>query len=365
MTLWDGSRPWLVTGHSDIRTALRDPRLSSDVRRHGFPFLSAAQAEAIGEALITFIRMDPPEHTLQRRMLTQEFVVKRMEAMRAQIDATVDTLLDEMTAGRNEADLMQAFALPLPSIVICHMLGVPYEDHSYFQERSQMVQDTTAAPQDVNTALGELARYLDRLATEKASAPGDDIVSRIVAGQEVPGHLGHHEVVGMALNLLIAGHETTANQIALGVLALHRNGQWEKLVADPSLVPAAVEETLRHQSIVPTGLQRVAREDMEIGGTAIKAGEGVLLQIGAANRDPATFDDPDALDIGRDAHRHMAFGFGVHQCLGQPLARIELQSALSGLIRRLPGLQIVRPMADLDFRHGGNIYGLHSLPVGW
>ena len=366
VTLWDGSRPWLVTRHADIRQALRDPRLSSDVRRRGFPFLSAAQAEAIGEALITFIRMDPPEHTAQRRMLTQEFIVKRMEAMRAEIDATVDALLDGMTADASQADLMEAFALPLPSMVICRMLGVPYEDHAYFQKRSQMVQDTTAAPEDVNAALGELAQYLVRLAGEKATDPGDDLISRLVADHEIPGRLTRHEVAGMALNLLIAGHETTANQIGLGVLALQRQpGQWEKLVADPGLVPAAVEEILRHQSIVPTGLQRVAREDMEIGGVTISAGDGVLLQIGAANRDPNAFDDPDTLDIERDAHRHMAFGFGVHQCLGQPLARIELQSALAGLLRRLPGLRVAKPLEELDFRYGGNIFGLFTLPVEW
>jgi len=366
VTLWDGSRPWLVTRHTDIRRALRDPRLSSDVRRHGFPFLSAAQSEAIGEALITFIRMDPPEHTAQRRMLTQEFIVKRMETMRSEIDTTVDALLDRMMAAGAPADLMEAFALPLPSLVICRMLGVPYEDHAYFQTRSQLVQDTTAAPEEVNTALGELAVYLDRLAGEKAAEPGDDLISRLVVEQEIPGRLTRHEVAGMALNLLIAGHETTANQIALSVLALQRHPeQWAKLREHPDLVPAAVEELLRHQSIVPTGLQRVAREDLEIGGTAIRAGEGVLLQIGAANRDPRAFTDPDQLDIERNAHRHMAFGFGVHQCLGQPLARIELQSALAALVRRLPDLRIAKPVEELDFRHGGNIYGLFSLPVEW
>ncbi|MFD7898771.1 cytochrome P450 [Streptomyces sp. NPDC059743] len=366
VALWDGSRPWLVTRHADVRSALRDPRLSSDVRRHGFPFLSAAQSEAIGEGLITFIRMDPPEHTRQRRMLTAEFMVKRMEAMRPEIDATVDALLDEMTGSGTSADLMEAFALPLPSLVICRMLGVPYEDHGYFQERSQLVQDTTASPEEVNTALGELAAYLDRLATEKAADPADDLISRLVAEQETPGHLSRLEVAGMALNLLIAGHETTANQIGLGILALRRQpDQWAKLVERPELVPAAVEELLRHQSIVPTGLQRVAREDLEIGGTPIKAGEGVLLQIGAANRDPRAFEEPDGLDIERNSRQHMAFGFGVHQCLGQPLARLELQCALAGIVRRLPGLRVTRFLEELDFRHGGNIYGLFTLPVEW
>jgi cytochrome P450 len=366
VTLWDGSRPWVVTRHADVRTALRDPRLSSDVRRDGFPFLSAAQAEAIGEALLTFVRMDPPEHTRHRRMLTHEFIVKRMEGMRPEVDSAVESLLDTMMVAGSSADLMDAFAMPLPTVVICQMLGVPYEDHGYFQEHSQTIQDTTATPEGVQAALGELASYLDRLATAKTEEPGDDLISRLVADQEVTGKLSRYEVIGMGLTLLIAGHETTANQIGLRVLSLLRNpDQWEKLRANPDLVPSAVEELLRHQSIIPTGVQRIAREDLEIGGITIKAGEGVLLQVATANRDPRAFEDPDRIDIERNSRQHMAFGFGVHQCLGKPLARIELQSALAGILRRLPDLKVVKPLEELDFRHGGNIYGLFSLPVEW
>jgi cytochrome P450 len=368
VTLWDGSRPWLVTRHADARQALRDPRLSADARLPGFPFLASVQSEVlkVQDLPVGFIRMDPPEHDRQRRMLTQEFIIKRMEQMRPGIDRLVDSLLDDMIAAGSPADLVDAFALPLPSLVICDLLGVPYEDHEFFQARSRLLLDQTAGLEQARTARAELRDYLDRLVTDKAARPADDLLSRLVAEQEAPGHLTHEEVVGMAVLLLVAGHETTANMIGLGVLNLLSNpAQWAALREDPGLVPEAVEELLRHQSIVQSGLPRIALEDLEIGGTVIRAGEGVLIQLAAANRDPRAFDDPDRLDVRRPARQHMAFGFGVHQCLGQPLARIELQSALTGVLRRLPGLRVTKPLEELDFRHRMTVYGLFALPVEW
>ncbi|MEV6024050.1 cytochrome P450 [Streptomyces sp. NPDC052036] len=367
VTLWDGSRPWVVTRYSDARQALRDPRLSADLHRPGFPFISPVQKVQQNEDLpVGFLRMDPPEHTRQRRMLTAEFIVKRMQRMRPEVDALVESLLDDMIAAGSPADLVDAFALPLPSLVICKLLGVPYQDHEFFQEQSRLMIDQTAGVEKVLAAREELRAYFDRLATHKASHPDDDLLSRLVAEQEAPGRLSHDEVVGMAAVLLVAGHETTANMIGIGVLnLLEAPGQWAALCEDPDLIPGAVEELLRYQTVIHTGLPRVATEDMEIGGVTVRAGEGVLIQLAAANRDPRVFDAPDRLDVRHPARQHLAFGFGVHQCLGLPLARMELQSALEGLVRRLPGLRVTKPLEELGFRHRMNVYGLFELPVTW
>ena len=367
VTLWDGSRPWLVTRYADARQALRDPRLSADLRRPGFPFISPVQQLQQNQDLpVGFLRMDPPEHTRQRRMLIPEFIVKRMQQMGPEVDAMVASLLDDMTRSGPTADLVGAFALPLPSLVICKLLGVPYRDHDFFQEQSRLMLDQTAGVDRVLAAREELRAYFDRLAVHKAARPEDDLLSRLVAEQEAPGHLTHDEVVGMAAVLLVAGHETTANMIGIGVLNLLESpDQWAALCEDPGLIPGAVEELLRYQTVIHTGLPRVATEDLEIGGVTVRAGEGVLFQLAAANRDPRVFDDPERLDVRRPPRQHLAFGFGVHQCLGLPLARVELQSALAGLVRRLPGLRVAKPVQELEFRHRMNVYGLVELPVTW
>ncbi|MFE3882822.1 cytochrome P450 [Streptomyces lydicus] len=360
-TLWDGSTCWLVTRHQDVREVLGDPRFSADASRPGFPFLTAGGRE-LATVKPTFIRQDDPEHARLRRMLTAEFMVKKVEAMRPEVQRLADDLLDRMTAGRDSADLVAEFALPLPSLVICLLLGVPYDDHEFFQERSRLLLSLRSTAEEVRTAQEDLRRYLTRLAESKRREPDDGIVSRLVAR----GELDDEEVSSMGRLLLIAGHETTANMTALSTLALLRNpDQLKRLRADPSLVKGAVEELLRYLTIVHNGLPRVATEDVTIGGRTIRAGEGVLCTLNSANRDDGVFPGGDALDVGRDARRHIAFGFGVHQCLGQPLARVELQIAVETLLRRLPDLRLAIPFEDVRFRHDMGIYGVHALPVAW
>ncbi|MFG2092946.1 cytochrome P450 [Streptomyces sp. NPDC048612] len=360
-TLWDGSACWLVTRHEDVRQVLGDPRFSADAHRPGFPFLTAGAREfATGNT--SFIRQDDPEHARLRRMLTADFMVKKMEAMRPEVQRLTDELLDRMTEGRQTADLVAEFALPLPSLVICLLLGVPYDDHEFFQQRSSVLLGLRSTPAQVRAAQQELHDYLCRLADSKRRAPDDGIVSRLVAR----GALDDAEIAAMGRLLLVAGHETTANMTALSTLTLLRNpGQLARLRADPSLIKGAVEELLRYLTIVHNGLPRVADEDVVVGGRTIRAGEGVLCTLNTANRDEAVFPGSEALDVGRDARRHVAFGFGVHQCLGQPLARVELQTALETLLRRLPGLRLDAPFEDLPFRHDMGIYGVHALPVAW
>ncbi|MFH8558979.1 MULTISPECIES: cytochrome P450 [Streptomyces] len=361
-TLWDGSPCWLVTRHQDVRDVLGDPRFSAEATRPGFPFLTAGLRELITSTSSSLIRMDDPEHARLRRMLTADFMVKKVEAMRPDVQRLADDLVDRMTDGRTSADLVTEFALPLPSLVICLLLGVPYEDHDFFQERSRVLLSLRSAPEEVRTSSDELFDYLVRLAESKQHEPDDGIVSRLVAR----GELDFEEVANMGRLLLIAGHETTANMTALSTLALLRNpAQLAKLREDPSLIKGAVEELLRYLTIVHNGVSRVATEDVTIGGQTIPAGEGVLCTINTANRDDAVFPGGDTLDVSRDARRHVAFGFGVHQCLGQPLARVELQIAVETLLRRLPGLRLDVPFEDVPFRHDMAIYGVHSLPIAW
>lgn len=360
-TLWDGSTCWLVTRHQDVREVLGDPRFSADAARPGFPFLTAG-GRVLATSKPTFIRQDDPEHARLRRMLTADFMVKKMEAMRPEVQRLADDLLDRMTAGRNAADLVAEFALPLPSLVICLLLGVPYDDHEFFQDRSRLLLSLRSTAEEVRTAQADLQRYLSRLAAAKQREPDDGIVSRLVAR----GELDFEKIASMGRLLLIAGHETTANMTALSTLALLRNpGQLARLREDPSLIKGAVEELLRYLTIVHNGLPRVATEDVTLGGRTIRAGEGVLCTLNSANRDEDVFPGGDALDVGRDARRHVAFGFGVHQCLGQPLARVELQTAVETLLRRLPDLRLGIPFEDVPFRHDMGIYGVHALPVAW
>ncbi|MBJ7288068.1 MAG: cytochrome P450 [Williamsia sp.] len=359
-----GATAWLVTGYQEQREALVDPRLSSDFRREGYPSRITTQARTR-----SFISMDNPEHQRQRRMLIKYFTVKRIESMRPAIQKVVDGLLDEMLAGSGSADLVSQFALPLPSLVICDLLGVPYADHDFFQECSS-VQLTMSAPMaDREAARDALNGYLLNLVESAVDNPGDDLIGDLVTNQVRPGHLTTGEVADMCSLLLIAGHETTANMIALGTLALLRHpGQLAELREsdDPALMASAVEELLRYLTIVHQGLRRVAVEDIEIGGAQVAAGDGVIISADAGNRAPDAFDgDPDELDIHRSARHHVAFGFGIHQCLGQALARLELDIAYSTLFRRVPTLAVDASLDEIDFKDDMFVYGVRALPVTW
>lgn len=362
--LWDGSEPWVVTRHADQRALMPDPRLSADISRPGYP----RQAETGGGgSSISFILMDDPEHARLRRMVTGPFAVKRVEARRPVVQRIADELIDEMLAGPRPVDLVEAFALPLPSLVICDLLGVPYADHAFFQTNSKLMVDRTATPDERTGAVGAMAGYLDELVARKQTDPGDDLLSRLTE-RIAAGELTREGAAQMGVLLLIAGHETTANMIALGTLALLQNPDQLARVRDaddPKVVAGAVEELLRYLSITHTGRRRVALEDIEFGGQTIRAGEGLVFPNDVANRDPAAFDDPHALDVDRDARDHVAFGFGNHQCLGQPLARMELQVVYSTLYRRIPDLALAVDLDDVEFKHDGSVFGVHSLPVTW
>ena len=359
--LWDGSTPWLVTRHADQRTLLTDKRISADMTHPTYP------RQAPGNASLSFIGMDDPEHSRLRRMVGSAFMVKRVEAMRPAVQRIVDDSIDAMLAGPNPTDLVEAFALPVPSLVICDLLDVPYADHDFFQSNSRTLINRNSTPEARMEASGALAEYLGRLVAKKIENPGDDLLSSLGARVEA-GELTHEGATQMAVLLLIAGHETTANIIALGTLALLRNPEQMALLRetdDPRIVASAVDEMLRYLNITHGGRRRVALEDIEIAGQIIKAGEGVVLPNDIANRDSDVYPDPDRIDLTREPRNHLAFGFGVHQCLGQPLARLELRIAYQTLYRRIPDLRLATDFESVPFKHDGFVYGVYELPVAW
>ncbi|GGX47507.1 cytochrome P450 [Streptomyces noursei] len=364
--LWDGSSPWLVTRYEDVRALLADPRISSDSDLPHYPHLSPAQKERRRQSR-TFINMDDPEHARLRRMVTAAFSIRQVEALRPAIQKIVDSLIDTMLAGPGPVDLVQAFALPVPSLVICELLGVPYADHDFFQANSKILIKRTSTVEQARVATQQLLDYLDQQIGVKLAHPAGDVLSTL-AERVRAGELSRHEAAGMGMLLLTAGHETTANMIALGTLALLQNpDQLARLREsdDPKLVASAVEELLRYLNIAHSGRRRVALADIEVGGVTIRTGEGVVLANDVANRDPAAFPDPDQLDIDSNPRHHVAFGFGVHQCLGQPLARVELQVVYSTLYRRIPTLKLAVDLDEVPFKHDGAAYGVYELPVTW
>ncbi|MFF2183981.1 cytochrome P450 [Streptomyces sp. NPDC058155] len=362
--LWDGSTPWLVTRYAEQRALLADPRVSADINRPGYP-LQVALPPGGGSA--SFVLMDDPEHARLRRMVTAPFAIKRVAALRPAVQGIVDELIDDMLAGPKPVDLVDAFALPVPSLVICELLGVPYADHDFFQDNSKIVIKRDAEPEQRTGAQRALLGYLDDLMGQKLADPADDLLSGL-AERVRSGELTRNEAAQMGVLLLIAGHETTANMIALGTLALLEHPAQLELLRDsddPKLVASAVEELLRYLNIVHNGRRRVALEDIDIAGRHVRAGEGLIIANDIGNRDPDAFPDPDRLDIERDARHHVAFGFGVHQCLGQPLARLELQVVYSTLYRRIPTLRLAADIERVPFKHDGNVYGVYELPVTW
>ena len=364
----NGATPWLVTRYEDQKTLLADPRISSDPRRPGYPNTQADGGMMAGEGSpLSFILMDDPEHARLRRMVTAPFTIKRVEAMRPGVQRIVDDLIDDLLAGPNPVDLVEAFALPMPSLVICQLLGVPYTDHDFFQKSSNVLINRETGMDEKMAASRELFGYLDQLIGEKIARPGDDLLSGLV-GRIEAGELTRYDAAQMGVLMLIAGHETTANMIALGTLALLEHPDQLALLresGDQRLVASAVEELLRYLHITHNGRSRVALEDIEIAGEVIRAGEGVIMANDIANRDPSVFADPDRLNLERDDRRHVAFGFGVHQCLGQPLARMELQVVYGTLYRRIPTLRLAVGLDEIPFKHDGSVYGVYELPVTW
>ncbi|MET7336092.1 cytochrome P450 [Nonomuraea sp. NPDC005650] len=359
-----GLPAYLVCRYPDVRQVLSDPARFSNAFT---PFPGSGEVDADELAKLRagqLIGFDPPEHTRLRRMLTPEFTVRRMRRLEPRISEIVEAALDDLERAGRPADLVAHFALPVPSLVICELLGVPYADRAEFQDRSARLLDTSL-PMEQRAAAGREDReYMAGLVAGAQAEPGEDMLGMLV--REHGDDLSTDELIGIARLLLLAGHETTSNMLGLGTLALLRHpDQLAMIREDPALIEPAVEELLRWLSIVHSLPPRTTTTDVEIAGHAIPAGSLVLLSLPAANRDGAFIDDPDAFDIARGAAGHVAFGHGVHHCLGAPLARMEMRIAFPALLRRFPGLALADPDAEVGFRVFSAVYGLRALPVTW
>ncbi|MFP3991438.1 cytochrome P450 [Streptomyces sp. E11-3] len=354
---------WLVTRYEDVRKVLTDPSFSSDDTLPGFPVrIQLPPAPRV----MSFTRMDGPEHGRLRRMAMTEFTARRTRALRPAVERLVDELVDELAQGPRPVDLVAAFSVRLPSLVIARMLGVPEADECDFTELSQAVLSQDATPEEIFAAFVEMTQYLDELIRRKQQAPRDDLLSRLATQYVATGELSHDDLVAMARLFLVAGHETTAHQLSLSVLSLLREpDQLDRLRSDPGLFAPAVEELLRYWSITQDNQVRVAVADAEIGGARMAKGDGVILAYPSANHDETVFPGGDRLDIERDASRHIAFGYGPHLCPGASLARMELEVALRALIGRFPGLRIADVPEAISFRENTINYGLNSLLVTW
>ncbi|MZD07202.1 cytochrome P450 [Streptomyces sp. SID5785] len=357
-----GDHAWLVTRYEDVRAVLNDDRLSrAAATRPGTPRLGPARPEPD-----SVMAMDPPDHTRLRRLLAPAFTGRRTEALRPRIARTTERLLDTVAELGPPVDLVEHLARPLPIITICELLGVPEQDRESFKEWTDAA--LTLAPHAAGAVTGarqQLADYLRHLIAEKQQTPGDDLLGSLIAARD-EDRLRPAELVTVAATLITAGYHTVANSLSNAVLALLRHPeQLEALRGAPEFPAEAVEELLRWTpGPVSGGTIRIATEEVKIGSTLVRPGEAVIPSTASANRDPRAFPDPDTLDLSRAANRHIAFGHGIHRCLGAPLARIELQVAFSALLRRFPGLRLAVDASELTWG-SGMIRGLTELPVAW
>lgn len=363
----DGHTGWLITSHSLAREVLSDQRFSARSEFKRSPVSRPGAEPFYGAPALPgwLVDMDAPEHTRVRQRLAGQFTARQMRAIVPRIDGIVSTLLDRMGQCDPPVDLVESFALPLPTQMICELLGIPYADRAEFQRETELIFSLSSTPQEATEAMDRLYAFLGRLAR---AGRGDGLLHRLAE----EGTLNEEEISGVGVLLLTAGHESTSSSLALSVFALLSHpDQLARLMADPGLIDNAVEELLRYLSVFHFGVPRTPLVDVRVGGRLIQAGESVTVSLPAANRDPVWFQqdpaqpDPDRLDLGRRTSGHLAFGYGMHQCLGQNLVRMELRAALPALFTRFPRLQLACPVDEVPLAADMSVYGVHRLPVRW
>ncbi|MGP4019816.1 cytochrome P450 [Saccharopolyspora sp. 5N708] len=359
-----GQPVWLVTRYAEAHAVLVDTRFSlARATDPGIPRLGTFEPPP-GLLVCT----DPPEHTRLRKLVAKVFTARRIEQLRPRVQEVVAGLLDRLAAMSPPVDLIEHFTAPLPIEIICEMLGVPHTDRPRFQDWTERLLTTSGLPRDeVQAGWTRMGEYVAGLAAEKRRNPGDDLLSALTEAHDEGDKLDQNELVLFGIGLLVAGHDTTKNQLANSVVVLldEHPDQWRRLVEHPELVPTAVDELLRYVPLCghDVTFPRVATAKVELGGATIEEGDTVLVALAAANRDAAAFDDPDAFDPARAENRHLAFGGGIHRCLGAQLAKIELEVGLGDLLQRFPQLEVATD--ELLWKTGVFIRGLHALPVRW
>lgn len=360
---------WLITRYDDVAGALKDGRFAKDPNNALTPDQAARQPwvpKMFRPLTRNMLDLDPPDHTRLRGLVQKAFTPRLVERMRERVASLTGELLDAALR-RGSFDLIRDYALPIPTTIISEMLGVPAGDRHRFHRWSEVIVATSPSGPGMAKAIPSVfffLRYIRRLVRARRAEPRDDLVSALAKAEEAGDQLSEDELLAMIFLLLVAGHETTVNLIGNGALALMRHpGQMERLRGDPSLVKTAVEELLRYESPLVTATERFAREDIPIAGVVIPRGELVYAVLASANRDPRQFPEADTLDVAREPNRHLAFGLGIHYCLGAPLARLEGEIAIAALLRRAPGLRLAVPPERLRWRRGLVLRGLESLPV--
>jgi cytochrome P450 len=366
--IWNGSTPWLVTGYDEVRALFADSRVSVDDRWPEFPHWNEAMLAMVKTRERSVVTADGEEHTKFRRMQSKPFTFRRIEALRPRVQQITDEHIDAMLAGPRPVDLVEALALPVPSLVISQLLGVPYEDAPQFQEHANAGLARYGSAADAREGAIGMLKSLARLIETKIDSPDEDALSDLAVHVKA-GDLTVREAAQTANGLLIAGHETIANMIGLGVLMLLEDPEQLAEIRDtddPAVVANAVEELLRYLSIIHNGQRRVAAEDIEIAGETIRAGDGIIIDLVPANWDPAAFENPSTFDVHRtNASQNVAFGHGRHSCVGQTLGRVELQIVFTTLFRRIPTLQLATSIDQIEFKNDRLAYGVYELPVTW
>lgn len=360
-----GLEIWAVTGWSNTRELLTDTRTSASRKHDNFPFYFEAPPEFRTDT--SFIGFDAPEHSATRRLAAVTFTNRRVQMLRPRIQEIVDKQLDILASLPQPVDFHQNFSLPVPMTVICELLGIPYEDHQFFQENGTVLLGGNATRDERRTAMMDVNDYLEKLVHVKRANPDDGLLSRaILEAEKEPGKFSDRDLVNLCRLLMNGGHETTASMLSLGTACLLENpDQLRLMTEDPSLVPKAVDELVRYITIGDAAIPRVATEDIELGGSIIKKGDGILCLGLTANRDPKVYENPDKLVLSRGDRSHLGFGHGLHHCIGADLARVEMEIVWSSLFQRFPNLRLGSPMSEIPVKDAAIIFGLWKLPVTW
>ncbi|MEU0655414.1 cytochrome P450 [Streptomyces albogriseolus] len=359
----DGHVGWITSSYELARSVLSDPRFSHSTEIGHFPVTHRGQVMPNHPRIPgMFIHMDPPHHTHYRRMLTGEFTARRVGRLAARAETVAAEQIDAMRAHGSPADLVKHYAKPLSLRILSELVGLPYEEADRYGHAPTLLHDPDADPQEAMTAMGQAAAFFAEVVERRRKEPQDDLISRLIAD----GQLSDEELCNIVTLLLFAGYETTESALAVGVFALLQHpAQLAALRADPGKLDAAIEELLRYLTVNQYDTYRTALEDIELGGETVKKGDSVTVSLPAANRDPAKFGCPAELDIDRETSGHMAFGFGIHQCLGQNLARVELRAGFSALLGAFPDLGLAVALEEVPLRLQGSVFAVKSLPVSW
>jgi len=364
-TMPTGRDAWLVTRYEDVRALLAHPLVSAEARHADFPAFSEAE-RAVAAQLRPFLRTDAPDHTRYRKMLQPEFTLRKARALRPAIQAIADDLIDGLLAQPAPACFVTHFANAFATSVICALLGVPAENTEFFRDVTRISGSRTSTEQQVREAIGALFGLLSQLIERRREEPGDDLISQLVVEQLVPGHITHQELLSVLGITINGGRVSTTSMITLCTLEFLRNPELaDRLRAEPELLPGAIEELLRVTSISDSLPARVALTDLELPSGVIPAENGAIGLLAAANHDPEVFPEPDRIDITRSPNRHLAFGHGPHQCVGQNLARLELEVALGTLLRRVPTLRLATGVEEIEFMPDAHTFGVERMLVTW